>query len=240
LIAARVLQALGGCAGLLLGRTIVSDTAAPEETVRRMALMNLLITVGPAVAPLLGAAIAPWLGWRAIGGCATTATYAYVTAAPFIVVRQLQRPAHEVGIYLTLVIAGLWFGSATAARLAGRVPADRLLLGGQALSVVSSLALLAVVWTGGLSPASLAATVGLFALGAGVASPGAIAQALSVDPRVAGSATGLYGCTQMAVGATCSALVVLGTNRALSTALVLAGASLVGQLCLRFASRQGP
>ena len=292
LIAARAFQAFGGCAGLLLGRTILRDTAAPQEMVRRMALMNLMITLGPAVAPLIGAALAPWLGWRVIllgmallgvvnlgccfwllpetapartdadgqlrelarryggllrsprfvgyaigGGCATTATYGYITAAPFIFVRQLQRPPQEIGIYLTLVIVGIWLGSAAAARLARRLPPDRLLLGGQALSTAASLALLAVVSAGGLSVTALVACMGVFTLGVGMASPGAITQALAVDPRVAGTATGLYGCTQMAVGATCSALVVLGRNPALSTALVLAGASLVGQVCLRLASQ---
>ena len=47
LIAARLFQALGGCAGLVLGRTIVRDTAAPSEAARRLALMNLMITAGP-------------------------------------------------------------------------------------------------------------------------------------------------------------------------------------------------
>lgn len=297
LIAARAIQALGGSAGLLLGRTIVHDTAAPQETVRRMALMNLMISLGPALAPLLGAALAPWLGWRAIllgmallgvvnlgccfwllpetaparggpgagagdgslrdllrryggllrsgrfmgyaigGGCATTAVYGYITAAPFILVRQLQRQAHEVGIYLSLVIAGLWLGSAVAARLAPRMAPDRLMLQGQAISVVGSIAMLTIVWTHGPSLPALVATMGLFTLGAGIASPGAITQALSIDPRMAGSATGLYGCMQMLVGAACSALVVLGNDPALATALVLVGASLLGQVCLRYASR---
>src|SRR5471032_611180 len=40
LIVARLFQALGGCAGLVLARAIVRDTAAPRETARRLALMN--------------------------------------------------------------------------------------------------------------------------------------------------------------------------------------------------------
>ncbi len=66
LIAARLFQALGGCAGLVLGRAIVRDTAAPREAARRLALMNLMVTVGPGVAPVVGGAMASTLGWRSI------------------------------------------------------------------------------------------------------------------------------------------------------------------------------
>jgi MFS transporter, DHA1 family, multidrug resistance protein len=66
LIAARLFQALGGCAGLVLGRTIVRDTGSSQEAARRLALMNLMVTVGPAVAPLVGSALASTLGWRSI------------------------------------------------------------------------------------------------------------------------------------------------------------------------------
>ena len=51
LIAARLFQAVGGCAGLVLGRSIVRDTAEPQEATRRLALMNLMVTVGPSLAP---------------------------------------------------------------------------------------------------------------------------------------------------------------------------------------------
>ncbi len=66
LIVIRIFQALGGCAGLVLGRAIIRDTAPPREAARRLALMNLMVTVGPGVAPLIGGALASTLGWRSI------------------------------------------------------------------------------------------------------------------------------------------------------------------------------
>ncbi|MCK9511837.1 MAG: multidrug effflux MFS transporter [Pigmentiphaga sp.] len=66
LIAARLLQALGGCSGLVLGRVIVRDTSVTHDTVRRLALINLMTTMAPACAPLLGAALAAAMGWRSI------------------------------------------------------------------------------------------------------------------------------------------------------------------------------
>ncbi|MGA2045840.1 MAG: MFS transporter, partial [Roseiarcus sp.] len=66
LIVARLFQALGGCAGLVLARAIVRDTALAGDAARRLALMNLMVTLGPGVAPILGGALALAAGWRSI------------------------------------------------------------------------------------------------------------------------------------------------------------------------------
>ena len=66
LIVSRLFQALGGCAGLILARAIVRDTAAPHEATQRLALMNLMATAGPGVAPLVGGGLAGIFGWRSI------------------------------------------------------------------------------------------------------------------------------------------------------------------------------
>ncbi|MBD1550442.1 multidrug effflux MFS transporter [Pseudomonas typographi] len=66
LVAARLVQALGGCAGLALGRAIVRDTSDSQTVVSRLALLNLIMMVGPGLAPILGSVIAAALGWRAI------------------------------------------------------------------------------------------------------------------------------------------------------------------------------
>ena len=54
LILARFFQAIGGCSGLVLARAIIRDTSQAHEAARRLALTNLLVTAGPAVAPLIG------------------------------------------------------------------------------------------------------------------------------------------------------------------------------------------
>lgn len=66
LVVARLLQALGGAAGITLGRTIVRDTSAPERVIKDLALLNLLTLVGPGLAPIVGAYLADHFGWRAI------------------------------------------------------------------------------------------------------------------------------------------------------------------------------
>ncbi|WP_226579832.1 multidrug effflux MFS transporter [Acuticoccus sediminis] len=63
---ARLLQALGGCSGIVLGRAIVRDGSAAGEATRRLALMNLMVTIGPGIAPMIGVVLVEVTGWRSI------------------------------------------------------------------------------------------------------------------------------------------------------------------------------
>jgi DHA1 family bicyclomycin/chloramphenicol resistance-like MFS transporter len=64
LILARVIQAIGGCSGLVLGRAVLRDVSNPREAAASLALMNLFMSIGPAMAPLVGGLGAAWFGWR--------------------------------------------------------------------------------------------------------------------------------------------------------------------------------
>jgi len=66
LLVARLVQALGGCTGLILGRAMVRDTAPPDASMRRQASINLLILMGPGISPIIGSALAAAFGWRSI------------------------------------------------------------------------------------------------------------------------------------------------------------------------------
>jgi len=66
LLAARVLQALGGCGGLVLGRAMVRDGTTPERAASQLALLTMAMSASPALAPVIGGFLNDWLGWRAI------------------------------------------------------------------------------------------------------------------------------------------------------------------------------
>lgn len=66
LLAARVVQALGGAAGVVLARVLVSDLFPATEAARRQATLMAVILLSPALAPVAGGAIGEWTGWRAI------------------------------------------------------------------------------------------------------------------------------------------------------------------------------
>ncbi|MCO6415621.1 Bcr/CflA family efflux MFS transporter [Siccirubricoccus sp. KC 17139] len=289
LILARLLQALGGCSGLVLGRAMVRDGATPGEAAQRLALMNLMVVAGPGIAPLIGTLLAETAGWRSIllalaglgifnlllawkllpetgggagksagavlrsylgllrtpaflgftlgGGCASTAMYAYVAAAPFIFIDQLHRPGHEVGFYLALNFLGLWLGTLAASRLAGRLGAPRLLVHGNLLSLIGAVGFLAAILTGVLDVKLTVLTMALFSFGVGTAAPAALAEAMSVNPLVVGSASGLYGFGQMGIGGISTSLAGIGGNPALAAALVLVSAGVIAQFSFRLALR---
>jgi MFS transporter, DHA1 family, multidrug resistance protein len=179
-----------------------------------------------------------FLGYAIGGGCATTSLYAFIGAAPFIFTNQLNRPAHEVGIYLTINILGAWFGSLTASRLIGRTSTSRLTVSGNLLSCLGALIFLGFAASSSLGVLSTILPMLLLSYGAGIASPAALAQALEIDPSISGSASGLYGFTQMAVGAACAGLSGIGGNPALSAGLVLLAAGVMAQLAFWYAQRE--
>ena len=79
----------------------------------------------------------------------------------------------------------------------------------------------------------------LICYGAGIASPIALAQALGVNPAIAGSASGFYGFAQMGIGAICAGLAGIGSNPALAASVVLLVAVLMAQAAFWFALKAG-
>lgn len=66
LLAARFLQAIGACAGLVLGRAMVQDAVGTGNATGRLAVLTVGLTVTPAVAPIVGQVVTDTSGWRTI------------------------------------------------------------------------------------------------------------------------------------------------------------------------------
>lgn len=64
LIAARFLQAVGACAGPVLGRAIVRDVWGPVEAVRVLAYVSGAMAIAPLLGPTLGGWLTVWFGWQ--------------------------------------------------------------------------------------------------------------------------------------------------------------------------------
>jgi DHA1 family bicyclomycin/chloramphenicol resistance-like MFS transporter len=283
LIVARFFQAVGGGAGLVLGRAMVRDTSPPEDTTRRLAMMNLTTTLGPVMAPIIGSIIAAQFGWRPIfwvlcalgvtnlfiawrllpethlsagdvdvktlarnygqlvrsprflgyclgGGCATTAMYAFIAAAPFIFMQQLGRTQFEVGVYLAILIVGVTLASFVATRLNRFFSNGTILVGATLLSTIAAFAYLGVVLLGKMDTYLVVFLMFTLTFGVGCAAPSALTQAMNVNTRVIGSASGLYGFSQMAIGAFCTAMVGIGSDPALAAGIILATATAITQI----------
>jgi len=129
--------------------------------------------------------------------------FAFVSGAPYFMIDVLGRPATEYGLWFIVVSLGYMAGNFTAARVTRRVGLDRMILIGSVLALAGialSIGLLtALPW----APVLLFGPMMLTALSNGFAMPNAQAGAISVDPALAGTASGVAGFTQLA----CAALV---------------------------------
>ncbi|MFT3905933.1 MAG: multidrug effflux MFS transporter [Steroidobacteraceae bacterium] len=65
-ITVRFVQAVGGCAGVVVSRALIHDLMDQREAARALSLMMIVQSVGPIVAPVLGAYILTVGSWRAI------------------------------------------------------------------------------------------------------------------------------------------------------------------------------
>ncbi len=65
LIAARIVQGIGACAGMVVGRAITRDVWGPEAASQVLAGRAFAVTLMQAFAPVLGGYLQVWYGWRA-------------------------------------------------------------------------------------------------------------------------------------------------------------------------------
>lgn len=66
LIAFRFLQALGGCAPLVVPRAVVRDYFDERDSVRMLSMLILVMGLAPILAPLVGGQLLLHFGWRSI------------------------------------------------------------------------------------------------------------------------------------------------------------------------------
>jgi DHA1 family bicyclomycin/chloramphenicol resistance-like MFS transporter len=66
LVAMRFAQALGACAGIAIGRSIVRDLFDQRESARMYSILMLMMGVAPITAPFIGGQILVTFGWRPI------------------------------------------------------------------------------------------------------------------------------------------------------------------------------
>jgi len=64
LIALRLLQALGGCVGMVAARAMVRDLFDVKENAKIFSTLMLVVAVSPIIAPTLGGYITAALGWH--------------------------------------------------------------------------------------------------------------------------------------------------------------------------------
>lgn len=125
LVAARILQGIGGAMMVPVGRLLLLRTAAKTELVAAMAWLTTPALLGPVVGPPIGGFIVTYLDWRWVFNInIPVGILGFVLVTLYIEdVREPQRGAFDLrGLFLSgTALAGLMFGLETLGR--GIMPA---------------------------------------------------------------------------------------------------------------------
>jgi MFS transporter, DHA1 family, multidrug resistance protein len=264
LIGARVVQSIGGAAGMVLARAIVRDLYDRERSASIIAYLTMAMVVAPMLAPTIGAVLLDVASWRAIFVVATgigvaltwpiiamlaetrspearrivstfagagtllrsgqfwsyvlqstfgiCVFFAFISGAPYFMMNVLRRPATEYGLWFILVSAAFMAGNLVAGRFSARIGLDRMVLVGALLALTGAGLALALLLGGAWTPLALFGPMMAAGLGNGFSVPNAQAGAVSVDPLLAGTASGIAGFSQMFVAALVSQAVGMLQN----------------------------
>jgi len=117
LIICRFLQALGGCAPIVVPRAVVRDYFDQRGSVRMLSLLMLVMGLAPILAPLIGGQLLVNFGWRAVFWLLATYAATWLTLVAILLPESL--PVHRRRRQPVTVILGTY----------GRLLRDRAFMG---------------------------------------------------------------------------------------------------------------
>jgi MFS transporter, DHA1 family, multidrug resistance protein len=168
LIAARFLQAIGGCAGPVIARAMVRDLYDRDRAARVLSLMILIMGIAPIVAPLVGSQILYLAGWRTIFWIIAAFGLACAIATIALLRESLPPERRTHGGAWALVTA--YFEPLTHLRFIGYAASGALVYGGMFVYITGSP--FVVITLFGFSPTAFSQIFALnvvgFLLGASV------------------------------------------------------------------------
>jgi len=102
LIVARIVQAAGGAAGMVIARAVARDLYGPARAAGVIARLTTVMVVAPMVAPAIGGFVADQFGWRAIFMLVCTAGVV-VIGAVIVMFAESHRPEHRIDSPATML-----------------------------------------------------------------------------------------------------------------------------------------
>lgn len=155
-----------------------------------------------AVAADYGALIGNWnyLRYVLIGGASVAFIFAFVTAGPFILIKQHGLPTQYFGYFQGLLVAGFAAGSFLAGKLARRLSAEVLVVIGISAAICGSALLVTIVFGNMETPAMLALSLGLIAFGDGPIFATTPSLAMNATSSHAGPAAAMLLAIEMGIG----------------------------------------
>ena len=177
----------------------------------------------------------------AVSLCSATsigAFYIFLTGAPLVAQIQFGASTAEIGFFLGTITAGFFCGAFISARFAPKFHPTTMMLAGRLVACLGLTAGATAMYSTEPSPTLFFGSTVFVGLGNGITTPSSNAAAVSVRPKLAGSAAGLNGALVVALGAiltTGVGSVLPATEPALPLMLFMLTASGAGLLCVLIA-----
>jgi len=136
----------------------------------------------------------------------TGAFYAFLGGVPFVAKTMFGMSAATLGFYMGTITAGFLLGSFLSDRYAKRYPLTTMMIAGRLAACTGLVVGLVLFLTGVVHVLSLFGACVFVGVGNGLTMPSSSAGAMSVRPKLAGSASGLSGALTVGGGAVISSI----------------------------------
>jgi DHA1 family bicyclomycin/chloramphenicol resistance-like MFS transporter len=168
-----------------------------------------------------------FVGYALSGALGSAPFYTFLGGAPYVAIDMMGRTSAEYGLWFAFSALGFMAGTYSASRLAMRYGIDRMIWWGIVVTVIGALipVMLCLV-DPEVGPVAVFLPQAIISYGNGLLLPTAIAGAVSIRPQVAGTASGITGFTQMAIGAAAAQIVsyaLAGASTPLPMLLLMLG-----------------
>lgn len=169
-----------------------------------------------------------FLGYTLTNALLFSGLFAFLSGSSFVLIDFLEVPPQKFGLYFTGIVVGYVAGNLAAIRLGSRLVPDQILVRGLFIAVAAGGLMAALALAGVFSVWAVILPQALFMAGTGMVMPQTMAGAMANFPRMAGSASALFGFAQMAVAA-CAGMLVGHLHD--GTSLVMAAIIAICAVC---------
>ena len=217
-----ILPAVFGLIAIVIAPTVIGETGTIGTAARQSLIRGYRQLLGRRLFLLY--AFAPAFG--------SAGFFAQGTAAAYLTIEVLERPALEFGIWFMLGPAGYMAGNFLSGRLGDRLTGSVLIAIGSIITVLGAVMLVGLTVGFGLTTLGLFVPFAILSLGQGLVMPHSQAGAIAQEPALTGTASGIVVFLQLLFAAMFSQLVsVLSDGTAIPMMSVVSVCAILGLAC---------
>ncbi len=153
-----------------------------------------------------------FLGYVLTMGFSFALNFGMIAGTPFILQDSLGFTPREFGLLVLVSVSGFTSGGICNQMMIGRVPPPRILQGATCFQLLALAVMAVPAYFNTLAWWSIVVPHALLSFGSGMIVPTASAGAVGLHPRLAGTASSLFGLAQMGIGALGTVMVAVLTG----------------------------